>query len=167
MNIEYCLSQLKSNAQIIQAMTRTMPDGQARWKPAPDTWSALEVVHHLLDEEREDFRARLDIILHKPGQTWPGIDPEAWVTQRDYNQQPVEATLAKFLEARHESLDWLAGLALPKWEATYEARFGLITAADMLASWVAHDLLHMQQLVRLRWAYTTLQLQPYKVEYAG
>ncbi len=165
--MEYCLSQLKSNAEIIQEMTRTMPDRQARWKPAPDSWSALEVVYHLLYEEREDFRTRLDIILHKPGQTWPGIDPEAWVTQRDYNQQPVEATLAKFLDARQESLVWLGELASPRWEAAYEARFGLITAADMLSSWVAHDLLHVRQLVRLRWAYTTLQLQPHKVEYAG
>jgi len=38
MNIEYCLSQLKSNAEIIQAMTRTMPESQARWKPAPATY---------------------------------------------------------------------------------------------------------------------------------
>ena len=167
MNLEYCMIQLKTNSEIIERMTRAMPDAQARWNPAPKSWSILEVVHHLLDEEHEDFRTRLDIILYKPGQTWSGIDPEASVTQRAYNQQPVKATLAKFLDARQESLEWLGGLESPRWEAAYEARFGPITAADMLASWVAHDLLHMRQLVNLRWAYTALQLQPHKVEYAG
>ena len=39
--------------------------------------------------------------------------------------------------------------------------------ADLLASWVAHDLLHMRQLVELHWVYTIHQLEPYKVEYAG
>ena len=71
------------------------------------------------------------------------------------------------MDARYESLSWLAGLESPRWEAAYKVRFGLITAADMLASWVAHVLLHMRQLVRLRWAYTPLQLQPLQVEYAG
>jgi hypothetical protein len=47
------------------------------------------------------------------------------------------------------------------------APFGQISAGDMFASWVAHDLLHIRQLVELHWAYTTRQLQPYNVEYAG
>jgi len=58
-------------------------------------------------------------------------------------------------------------LSSPDWEAVYEAPFGPIRAGDVFASWVAHDLLHMRQLVELHWVYTTHRLQPYKVDYAG
>jgi hypothetical protein len=37
----------------------------------------------------------------------------------------------------------------------------------MVASWVAHDVLHMRQLVELTWAWTTRLVAPYKVNYAG
>ena len=55
---------------------------QARWKPSLDKWSILEVVNHLYDEEREDFRQRLSLVLADPMQPWPPIDPRTWVTSR-------------------------------------------------------------------------------------
>ena len=158
---------LARNAEIVQVMVMGMPDEQARWKPDPQSWSVLEVIHHLYDEEILDFRARLDVILHRPDQPWTPIDPEGWVVSRRYNQQNFSATLEKFLLARQESLAWLEGLDDPDWNAQYRAPFGPITAGDMLASWVAHDLLHMRQLVELKWAYTVQQLQPFCVDYAG
>jgi hypothetical protein len=75
--------------------------------------------------------------------------------------------LRGFLAAREESLAWLKNLSSPDWEAAYKMPFGPIRAGDVFAAWVAHDLLHMRQLVELHWAYTTRRLQPYRVEYAG
>jgi len=43
----------------------------AVWKPAPGKWSILEVVNHLYDEEREDFRQRLELVLKDPALAWP------------------------------------------------------------------------------------------------
>ena len=57
--------------------------------------------------------------------------------------------------------------ATPDWEADYDAPFGRIAAGDMFAAWVAHDLLHMRQLVELHWAYTMVKVDPYRVRYAG
>jgi len=64
-------------------------------------------------------------------------------------------------------LAWLRSLDSPDWEATYEAPWGPITAGDLLASWVAHDLLHMRQLVELHWHYKEEQVEPYSTRYAG
>ena len=47
---------------MIQAVLAGVDAEQARWKPDADSWSILEVVCHLVDEEREDFRTRLDHI---------------------------------------------------------------------------------------------------------
>jgi hypothetical protein len=158
---------MAGNAQAIQALVQRVSDEQARWRPGPDDWSMLEVINHLYDEEIEDFRAHLDLILHHPGEPWPRIDPQGWVVARGYNERDPVQSLQAFLRAREESLTWLEGLSSPDWQAVYRAPFGEITAGDMLASWAAHDLLHMRQLVELHWAQTARLVQPHRVAYAG
>jgi hypothetical protein len=37
----------------------------------------------------------------------------------------------------------------------------------MFTSWVAHDLLHLRQLVELQRQYLEEQVPPYKLDYAG
>lgn len=167
MDLDTFVTQMADDAQRICALAEGVSDDQARWKPDPDSWSILEVVNHLLDEEQEDFRVLLDLALHRPDEPRPRIDPGAWVTERRYNERDLGESLHGFLVARESSLAWLKSLSSPDWEAVYEAPFGPIRAGDIFASWVAHDLLHVRQLVELHWAYTTYRLQPYKVDYAG
>ncbi|MGD2178470.1 MAG: DinB family protein, partial [Anaerolineae bacterium] len=114
-----------------------------------------------------DFRARLDLVLHHPEEVWQSIDPGRWVTERGYNQRGLDQSLESFLAAREESVTWLKGLASPDWTAVYEAPFGRISSGDVMAAWVAHDLLHLRQLIELRWAYLVVQVEPYRVRYAG
>ncbi len=167
MNPDIFIEHMANNAKIMTATVADVDVEQARWRPDADSWSILEVIHHLYDEERLDFRTRLDHILYKPGVIWLPIDPAGWVQSRNYNQQDFETILAKFQEERQKSLTWLRDLAAPNWEATYEAPFGIVKAGDMFAAWVAHDLLHIRQLIEIRWAFTTRTLRPYKVIYAG
>jgi hypothetical protein len=158
---------MAENAAAMQALVQGVTDQQARWKPDTESWSILEVVCHLLDEERSDFRVRLDLTLYRPGEPWPGINPQGWVTERRYNEQDLEASLAAFLQERDSSLAWLRSLAHPNWDRTYDAPWGPIAAGDLMAAWVAHDLLHTRQLVELRWALTRAELGPHSVDYAG
>ncbi len=167
MDIEHLAAQMAANAARIRALVRGVSEQQARWRPDPASWSILEVVNHLLDEERQDFPVRLDYTLHRPGEPWPPIDPGGWVTERKYNEKDLEASLDSFLSEREASLAWLRKLAAPDWEAMHETSFGPIAAGDVFAAWVAHDLLHMRQLVELHWAYTTTELEPHRVDYAG
>lgn len=167
MDIEYFATLMAENAARIRALVRGVSEQQARWRPDPDSWSILEVVNHLLDEERQDFRVRLDYTLYRPGEPWPSIDPGGWVTERAYNQQDLDDSLAQFLSEREASIAWLRTLAGPDWDATCEAPWGPIRAGDLFAAWVAHDLLHTRQLVELHWAYTVAELEPYSVDYAG
>jgi hypothetical protein len=167
MEYNYCLKQLAGDMLRIRLLAQGVDDEQARWRPDADSWSILEVICHLLDEERKDFRVRLDITLHKPDETWPGIDPAGWVTEHNYNEQVLAASLQAFHEEREASLAWLKRLEAPDWEASYEAPWGTMRAGDLLASWVAHDLLHMRQLVELHWAYNEQEVLPYSTRYAG
>ena len=167
MGLIYAIQQLADHAVMVGGLVSGVSIDQARWRPAADAWSMLEVMHHLYDEEREDFRRRLDHVLHRPDQTWPDIDPVGWVIQQQYNEQDLAQTVAGFMRERDQSIQWLRSLDSPNWQSSYAAPWGSITAGELLASWAAHDLLHMRQLVELHWAYMTLRLEPYRVEYAG
>lgn len=165
MDVQSVVSQMQSQAQAIRALVAGCSEQQARWKPDANSWSVLEVVNHLLDEEREDFRARIDMVLQE--RTWCRINPGGWVAERGYNQRELASSLQEFLAAREESLKWLLGLGEVDWAKEFQAPFGKIRAGDFLASWVAHDVLHLRQLVELRWAYLAQVVEPYAVEYAG
>jgi hypothetical protein len=168
MNLEYFGSGLSNNAETIRSLVRGVTEEQARWKPSPDEWSILEVINHLYDEEREDFRTRLDLLLHHPDQPWPGIDPEGWAVEREYNTRDLAESVNNFLAERSRSVDWLQTLSVPSWEVSYEhPLWGGISAGTLLASWLAHDYLHERQLVELHWKYTSLLAQPHTTSYAG
>ena len=161
MDLSLATTQMAANAERIRALVAKVDADQARWRPQPDAWSILEVVGHLLDEERCDFRAILDVLLLHPDTELPGVEHRRIAGH-------LEELLARFLAAREDSLAWLRTLEAPNWEAPYETWFGHFTAADICAAWVAHDLLHMRQLVELQWAYTTtVVLAPHRVDYAG
>jgi hypothetical protein len=167
MQFEALINELALGAEIIRSLAAGFSRAEARIRPAPESWSALEVIAHLYDEEQEDFRQRLDITLHRPTKDWPLIDPQGWVTSRAYNERDFDETLKGFLVERERSLSWLKALNAPDWEAAYETPFGQMKAGDLLASWVAHDNLHTRQLVELRWARLLKMAEPYDVRYAG
>jgi len=167
MRLDVLRRELAQAAETIQGLVAGVSAAEARVRPSPEAWSILEVVAHLLDEEREDFRPRLDLVLHRSQETWVPIDPAAWVTARGYNDRELGATLSAFLTERERSLEWLAGLTAPDWSREYQASFGPITAGDLAASWAAHDLLHTRQLLELRRARLLALAAPHRTGYAG
>lgn len=167
MRLDVLRRELAQGAETIHGLVAGVSADEARTRPSPGSWSILETVAHLLDEEREDFRPRLDLVLHRPDETWARIDPEAWVTARGYNDRELSTTLEAFLAERERSLDWLARLVAPDWGREYQASFGPITAGDLAASWAAHDLLHTRQLLELRRARLLALTAPHRTGYAG
>ncbi len=161
------INRLSCGMKAIERLARCVGDEQARWKPSPDRWSVVEVVNHLYDEERDDFRKRLDLVLHHPEEEWPGIDPEAWAAERGYNDRNLDESLRNFLSERERSLAWLEGLDSPDWDRTYaHPKIGDLEAGTLLASWAAHDFLHIRQLARLHVEYLSRVAKPYSTKYA-
>lgn len=169
MKLDYCLTHLESHAQVIRDMVARLSPEQAMWKPGAADWSALEVVNHLADEEREDFRARLKKMLIEDSADFSPIDPVGWVTARGYNQRDLMTSLEDFLTERRASLRWLHELdSDPDWAKVFTGAHGrTMRPGDMLASWVAHDVLHMRQLVELQWAYQSIAFGDFHPGYAG
>ena len=162
------VEQLARNRETIRCFLNGVGDEQACWKPSADDWSLLEVVNHLVDEEREDFRQRVDLILHRAGEAWPSIHPGSWVTERGYNQRDLSESLTNFLAERQKSIEWLSDLHQPDWDRSemHPAGFSL-SAGDLLASWLAHDFLHLRQLNELHYRWVEKMVSPHDIQYAG
>ena len=167
MNLPFYIDRLSHTVEVLGTLVQGVMPEQACWKPAADRWSILEVVNHLDDEERDDFRARLDSLLHHPGQPLPPIDPPRWAVERRYNERELKESLGRFLSERHKSLQWLRSLQDPNWENAYQLPHGTIQAGDILVSWAAHDLLHVRQLAKLHWEYLNRESVPFQTQYAG
>ncbi len=162
-------ARLDAQRTIIAELFTPLTDAEARWKPATDDWSALEVINHLADEEADDFRTRLRLTLEDANAAWPPIDPNGWAIERAYNQRDPAQSLRRFLTERDRSLVWLRTLdgATIDWDVAHQHLAGEIRAGDLLASWAAHDLLHIRQLIELRWKRFAQIAAPYDTRYAG
>lgn len=156
------------NREVIERLVGEMSGDEAHWKPDSRSWSALEVVNHLADEEAEDFRQRVDIALHRPEAPLPPIDPEGWVTARHYADRDLAESLARFAREREASVAWLRGLSEPDWNRSVtHPRAGELRAGDFLASWLGHDYLHIRQLCRIHFRYIGELAPSFSTRYSG
>ncbi len=124
------------------------PDDIA-WKPDSESWSVLEIVCHMADEEAEDFPVRVFLTLNDPSLDWPPIDPEGWAISRDYLAQDHQTELSRWITLRKQNIKALRALKNPDWSSTKtHYQFGPMVAIDLLAAWSAHDALHLRQLAK-------------------
>lgn len=151
----------------LQALLADLPPEDARQRGPQGQWSILEIVCHLADEEEEDFGARLRLTLEDPTRQWPRIDPEGWARQCNYNERDLAAELDRFAAARARSIGWLRSLTSPNWDSAYEHPRGNLTAGDLLASWAAHDALHLRQIAKRLYELTARDAPGRDIGYAG
>ena len=127
----------------------------------------LEIACHLVDEEVEDFRLRVEYTLLKPGEKWPAIDPEGWVKSREYSTRDYKQTIEKFIYEREKSIQWLKDLENVNWDNKYtHPEFGSMSAKMILFNWLAHDFFHIRQINRYNFEYLD-QKTSESLKYAG
>lgn len=167
MNASYIITELGRNKSLFKSLLFDMNKEEYLWKPNVSKWCALEVVCHLIDEEVEDFRARVQLQLECAGKTPQHINPEGWVQDRGYIKRNFKEQVDIFLEERTQSLAWLKSLKSPNWDNYYvHPKYGNLSAGFFLTNWLAHDYLHIRQLTKLKYDYMA-QISTEKYRYAG
>jgi len=167
MNHARIIQQMAANANVFSAQLEYKSPNEYTFKPNPDKWCMLEVICHLVDEEREDFRARVKSVLDDPKQELPGFNPVEWVSSRKYIEQDFEVKLSEFLEERRKSIEWLKSLTNPGWNNAFDhSKRGPLSAEFFLANWLAHDYIHIRQINRLSFEYLKHQAGV-NLDYAG
>jgi len=167
MNYDYIINQLAQNQSVFENLFLDQTQEAYLWRPYPEHWCLLEIACHLYDEELEDFRLRLKIVLETPGVMPPPIDPEGWVKERKYVERNYEIMIHKFLDERTKSLEWLRALENPQWDNAHQHPvFGKADGHHYLTNWLAHDYLHIRQITRLKYNYVKA-LTGRDINYAG
>ena len=167
MNQAYHIAELSRNLAVFQSLLSGLSKEEYQWRWQEDKWCLQEIVCHLYDEEREDFRQRTKSVLEDPSRQLPLFDPTAWVKDRDYMGQQYEKVLQNFLKERRTSIDWLESLSDPKWDNAFQHhKLGPLSAGFFLSNWVANDYLHIRQILNLKYMYLK-EATGYRLDYAG
>ena len=142
---------LQRTPSVLDAMVRDLPDAWSHAHEGGATWSPFDVVGHLIHGERTDWIPRLRIILEQ-GDARP-FDTFDRLAQFEASRGKTLASLLdEFAAARGESLQALTAMSLGDADLDRRGRhpqLGAVTARQLLATWVAHDLDHLMQVCRV------------------
>lgn len=135
----------------LNTFLRGLPDRWVIANEGPDSWSAFDIVGHLIIGERTDWMPRAKRILEH-GESIP-FDPfDRFAQEKECRGQSLEQLLDEFATLRAQNLVELQALHLQPADLARKGkhqRLGTVTLAQLLATWAAHDLTHLHQLSRV------------------
>ena len=149
--IEEATAILARTPATLDALLRGLPDGWIAAHEGGQTWSPFDVVGHLIHGEQTDWMPRLRIILeHGESQPFEKFDRLAQFTASRGRRLPD--LLDRLAGLRRDNLADLAAMRLSNADLDRRGRhpeLGAVTARQLLATWVAHDLDHVVQIARV------------------
>jgi hypothetical protein len=147
MDVAEATSILARTPGVLDRLLDGLPPEWLHRNDGAGTWSAYDIVGHLLHGEATNWLPRTRMILdHGPARTFEPFDRLAMLREE---REPGEVLLARFRQARRASLDELSGYRLRAEDLQRRGRhpeFGTVTLGQVLATWVAHDLTHLAQV---------------------
>ncbi len=150
-NLPHTLSLLARTPAVLNALLRDLPEGWTLRNEGDDTWSAFDVVGHLIHGERTDWMPRVRMVLQSgEAQTFKPFDRLGQV--RESQGKSLGQLLDEFARLRSENLGELRALHLRPEDLELRGRhpaLGLVTLSQRLATWAAHDLTHLHQISRV------------------
>jgi hypothetical protein len=135
----------------LDALLRELPDSLVFRNEGDGTWSAFDVVGHLIHAERTDWIPRATRILEH-GESVP-FDPfDRGGHAREIEGKSLAELLDTFAQTRSESVRQLQSFRLQPSDLERRGRhpsLGVVTLGELLATWAAHDLTHLHQISRV------------------
>jgi len=150
-DLQNTIALLTRTPGILNALLRGMPETWTLRNEGDNTWSAFDVVGHLIHGERTDWMVRAKIILQS-GEDRAFDRFDRWAQQRNSQGKSLEELLDEFARLRSANLDELGALKLSRDDLDRRGQhpaLGVVTLSQLLATWAAHDLTHLHQISRI------------------
>src|SRR5208337_1798043 len=150
-NLHDTIALLTRTPAALDALLRDLPETWTLRNEGENTWSAFDVVGHLIDAERTNWilRARMVLQLGET-QAFESFDRGGHV--RESQGKSLGQLLDEFARLRSENLGELRALNLRQEDLERRGRhpvLGVVTLSQLLATWAAHDLTHLHQISRV------------------
>jgi hypothetical protein len=150
-NLEDTIALLERTPATLNAWLRDLPEAWTSCNEGTGTWSAFDIVGHLIHGEGTDWMPRAQIILEFGEDR--AFDPFDRLAQfRESAGKSLGQLLDEFARLRSENLNELRGLQLRPEDFDRRGRhpaLGVVTLSELLAAWVGHDLTHLHQISRI------------------
>jgi hypothetical protein len=150
-NLQDTISLLTRTPAALNALLRDLPESWTSRNEGENSWSAFEVVAHLIEAERTNWIPRARMVLQVgETQAFPSFDRGGHV--RESQGKSLGQLLDEFARLRSKSLGELRALNLRPEDLDRRGRhpaLGAVTLSELLATWAAHDLTHLHQISRI------------------
>jgi hypothetical protein len=150
-NLQDTISLLARTPVALNVLLRDLPETWTFRNEGENTWSAFDVVGHLIHAERADWMPRVRIVLQF-GETKAFEPFDRGGHAREIQGKSLGQLLDEFARVRSKNLDELRALNLRPEDLERRGRhpsLGVVTLSELLATWAAHDLTHLHQISRV------------------
>lgn len=145
------LALLQRTPNVLEALLKDLPEDWTTHNEGGKSWSPYDVVGHLIHGEKTDWIDRTKIILFEgPDKTFTPFDRFAQF--KESQGKTLNQLLDEFKKLRLTNLKTLESFNITKDMLDKTARhpsLGKVTLRNLLATWTAHDLNHIYQIIRV------------------
>jgi hypothetical protein len=146
---ERLIARYKDGYRMVAAALEGATEDELDARPAPDKWSAREIVHHLADSEMT-AAIRLRLLLAEERAAIRPYDQDEFARKLFYDR-PIAGSLQAFEAARRSTGELLERLGEADWtkEGTHpeHPHYGVVRWLELYA---AHAHNHAEQITRAR-----------------
>jgi hypothetical protein len=150
-SLEQTLALLERTPAVLDTLLRDLPDGWTLRNEGEKTWSAYDIVGHLIHGELTDWLPRARRIL-EAGESKAFDKFDRTAQESESKGKSLAQLLDEFARLRSHNLRELRGMNLGPADLAKRGRhpeLGVVTLSQLLATWPAHDLTHLHQLSRV------------------
>jgi DinB superfamily len=150
-NLQDTITLLSRTPNALDALLRDLPETWTLRNEGEKTWSAFDVVGHLIHSDRTNWIPRVKMILEfGENKTFEPFDRLG--QERESQGRSLGQLLDEFARVRAEKLDELRSMNLRQQDLEQRGRhpaLGVVTLSELLATWAVHDLTHVHQISRV------------------
>lgn len=149
--LDETLDVLERTPTVLTGLLGGLGDGWTSIDEGPETWSAFDIVGHLVHGEETDWVPRARILLEH-GEEKPFEPFDRFAQLERFGGWPIERLLERFAELRRSNLEAVRGWRLTEDQLSLRGRhpeLGSVTLRQLLATWAVHDLNHIVQISRV------------------
>ncbi len=145
---EKLLVEYERGVALLRTAWESVPEDAEKWRPAPEKWSAHEVVIHAADSETY-AATRIRLLVNEKEPLIVGYDENAWAKTFNYHAQSTDRALRTLDAVRTATLPVLRALTETDWaKEGRHTQSGPYTGSDWLRSYGPHLTNHAKQIER-------------------